>query len=108
MIAIMLLIFGSVAEYFCANKAIGFYCTDRSNFVWCHNHLDGSKMTCASGLQCKCGSSSFNPCAFSFQEVADCNGEPGDFGGDQKPAESSEKPEESSKPAEDPDDDYCD
>ena len=59
---------------------IGFYCLDRQSFVWCYRPSDdGYNMTCSDGTVCKCGKTVYNPCVFSFQELKDCEGNPGDI-----------------------------
>ncbi|EMD47035.1 chitinase Jessie 2, putative [Entamoeba histolytica HM-3:IMSS] len=97
MMILIILLIQYVLSGFCKGKKNGFYCTDHIKFIWCYETDSGSALSCASGTDCKCGYSSFNPCGYSFQTMTDCTGTPGN--GDETPNHSSEE-----QPT---NDDYC-
>ncbi|BFU25841.1 chitinase Jessie, putative [Entamoeba histolytica HM-1:IMSS-B] len=69
----------SLSFSLCTNVKKGFYCLDRSKFVWCSGTNQSMAITCFKETVCKCGKTKYNPCVFSFQELDDCEGLPGDI-----------------------------
>nr|ABC59325.1 Jessie 1a [Entamoeba invadens] len=69
----------TAAKNNCSRLEKAYYCLDRTRFVWCSGNGHGIGMKCDEETVCKCGKTGYNPCVFTFQELPDCTGLPGDY-----------------------------
>ncbi|ELP87298.1 chitin binding lectin, putative [Entamoeba invadens IP1] len=77
----------------CNGLDIGFYCVDKNTYNWCFGQSAYRSTSCPAGLECKCGFTTMNPCAWSYQDLGNmCVGKPGDYFVDEEPEIPSEEP----------------
>ncbi|KAL7715017.1 Chitotriosidase-1 [Entamoeba marina] len=99
-VALLCLLTTVICAFDCTGVDPGYYCLDEHDFIWCYGRTDPLELTCPVNTVCKCGKTVYNPCAWDFQEVPECDGEPGEYF---KPETSSEsEPESSSEPEPEP------
>ena len=63
----------------CEGRALGYYCTDTNNYVWCYGQNTPATFPCSLGLTCSCGYTTGNPCTWPGQLPDLCTGKPGDI-----------------------------
>ncbi|ELP87779.1 hypothetical protein EIN_411320 [Entamoeba invadens IP1] len=65
----------------CDNLTLGYYCYDKSIFLYCpgSDKFVESWWRCKGGSICKCGKTVSNPCAFDYSDVDFCNGRVGTY-----------------------------